>query len=304
MLISHIRLFLATRAVARTAMRTTNLIIIVLGAGFSGLLFYALASELFAKNSPTVLYNDVCERIKASPVVTSHLYPPLVFHTHPPLTHRPRHRARHVNSMLTTDATGREHLFLNFYIEGSDPFTAASSEESSSKMFEKVQNLFGSISSLFELTADELVASAQRTRDKLWTNGRAAFAYLVGEPASSLNPPPSPSPSSNSRVGTVSSSTPPSPWSLSSIFTRLTGKRSPKSVNSSLPYTERKYWKSGEVHVDLVKVSESASDEAGRFIVRYIIVNLPDSNNRNPVRLYVERMPDVPDNEGVIRWSS
>lgn len=55
--------------VARTALRTSNLMVIFLGAGFSGLLVYALASELFAKNSPTVLYNDACERIKASPLV-------------------------------------------------------------------------------------------------------------------------------------------------------------------------------------------------------------------------------------------
>lgn len=63
----NIAFFLFTAV--RTATRTTNFIVIVLGAGFSGLLVYALASELFAKNSPTVLYNEICERIKTSPVV-------------------------------------------------------------------------------------------------------------------------------------------------------------------------------------------------------------------------------------------
>ena len=52
--------------VLRTTERTTNLAVILLGAGLSALLVYSLTTELFSKNSPTVLYNDACERIKAS----------------------------------------------------------------------------------------------------------------------------------------------------------------------------------------------------------------------------------------------
>lgn len=55
--------------VMRTTARTTNLTVILLGAGLSALLIYSLTSELFSKNSPTVLYGDACERIKASPKV-------------------------------------------------------------------------------------------------------------------------------------------------------------------------------------------------------------------------------------------
>ena len=55
--------------VIRTTQRTTNLTVILLGAGLSIVLVYALTSELFSKNSPTVLYNDACERIKTSPKV-------------------------------------------------------------------------------------------------------------------------------------------------------------------------------------------------------------------------------------------
>jgi len=50
----------------RTTARTTNLGVILLGAGLSALLIYSLTSELFSKNSPTVLYGDACERIKQS----------------------------------------------------------------------------------------------------------------------------------------------------------------------------------------------------------------------------------------------
>lgn len=57
--------------VLRTTARTSNITVILLGAGLSALLIYSLTSELFSKNSPTVLYNNACERIKASPRVCS-----------------------------------------------------------------------------------------------------------------------------------------------------------------------------------------------------------------------------------------
>lgn len=55
--------------VLRTTARTTNFTVILIGAGLSAVLVYALASELFAKNSPTVLYGNACERIRVSPLV-------------------------------------------------------------------------------------------------------------------------------------------------------------------------------------------------------------------------------------------
>lgn len=58
-----------TVLVIRTGARTTNLTVILLGAGFSALLVYSLTTELFSKNSPTVLYGDACKRITASPQV-------------------------------------------------------------------------------------------------------------------------------------------------------------------------------------------------------------------------------------------
>ena len=57
--------------VLRTTERTTNLTVILFGAGLSAVLIYCLTSELFSKNSPTVLYGDACERIKASHRVRS-----------------------------------------------------------------------------------------------------------------------------------------------------------------------------------------------------------------------------------------
>ena len=59
----------AVTAVARTTARTTNLAVILVGAGLSAVLIYALTSELFSKNSATVLYGQACEKVKASPAV-------------------------------------------------------------------------------------------------------------------------------------------------------------------------------------------------------------------------------------------
>lgn len=50
----------------RSTARTTNLTVIVIGAGLTAMLAYALASELFARNSPTVLYGEACSKIKES----------------------------------------------------------------------------------------------------------------------------------------------------------------------------------------------------------------------------------------------
>ena len=50
----------------RATARTTNLTVILFGAGLTTVLVYALTSELFSRNSPTVLYNEACERIKVS----------------------------------------------------------------------------------------------------------------------------------------------------------------------------------------------------------------------------------------------
>ena len=57
----------------RATARTTNFTVIFLGAGLTAVLIYALTSELFAKNSPTVLYNQACDRIRAHPEVCNKL---------------------------------------------------------------------------------------------------------------------------------------------------------------------------------------------------------------------------------------
>ena len=58
-------IFRTITAIRATA-RTTNLTVILFGAGLTAILVYALTSELVSRNSPTVLYEEACQRIRSS----------------------------------------------------------------------------------------------------------------------------------------------------------------------------------------------------------------------------------------------
>ncbi|KAF8527914.1 TIM21-domain-containing protein [Hysterangium stoloniferum] len=264
--------------VLRTTARTSNLFVILLGGSLAGVLVYTLATELFAKNSPTVLYNDACERIKASPAILAYLQGPLSFHNNPPLRHRPRHRTRHVNSMLAVDASGQEHLLLNFYVEGKDPTSIPAHFESKPLADRALEWTTSTFTSLSTLTFDDVIEWTRSTASNAWRDSKRAFAYLTGATL-----PPLPHPLFPKEDLEKPMPPPREPaWSLSGIVARLKGQRHASS-GSSTQSSDAKLWSTGEVHVDLVKV---------------------DSSVRNPIRIYVERAPGVTENEGVIRWTS
>jgi len=79
------------------------------------------------------------------------------------------------------------------------------------------------------------------------------------------------------------------------MFSSLRGPRG-TSVEAR-PEVERTF-NEGEVHVNFVKNNQ------GNFVLRYIIVELPNSRARYSVRVFVERAAGVRDNEPVLRWNS
>jgi len=92
--------------------------VIVFGLGLSGLVVYAVSSELFATNSPTKLYEDAAELVKRSPEVNKILMQPLRIHAESTGSRR----NRRVHSTVTTDrATGREKMIIRFIVEGRSP---------------------------------------------------------------------------------------------------------------------------------------------------------------------------------------
>ncbi|KAH0838527.1 TIM21-domain-containing protein [Lanmaoa asiatica] len=222
--------------VIRTTQRTTNLTVILLGAGLSAVLVYALTSELFSKNSPTVLYNDACERIKTSPRVFKYLRAPLAFHNNPPSSVRPRHRHRHVASQIAVDSSGREHMLLNFYIQGSSSTSLPTEDEQDSRWASYVD-------SLASLTFEDV----KEKMSPLIDSARSAFKYLRGDSVPSAIPPET---MEKEKSKDQESTEEHSWWGLTGLFSGLRGRRSHDGGNHSVGTA----WTEGEVHADLVKV--------------------------------------------------
>ncbi|KIJ21512.1 hypothetical protein PAXINDRAFT_104697 [Paxillus involutus ATCC 200175] len=267
--------------VLRTTQRTTNLTVILLGAGLSAVLVYALTSELFSKNSPTVLYSDACELIQASPRVTKYLHAPLTFHNNPPSAVRPRHRHRHVASQIAVDSSGREHMLLNFYIQGSSSVSGLATAEENERQWTEY------IESLTSLTFEDVQAKMM----PLVESAKRAFRYLSGDVV------PSPVPlvdTEKDRSKEQDISEDRSFWGLTGLFSGLRGRRSHGEGGHDTGVA----WMEGEVHADLVRNDE------GYFVFRYLLVDIPNSESRNPIRVFVERAPGVRENEPIMRFHS
>ncbi|KAF8203217.1 TIM21-domain-containing protein [Pholiota molesta] len=265
--------------VARTTARTTNLGVILLGAGLSALLIYSLTSELFSKNSPTVLYGDACERIKQSPLLSKYLNSPLTFHNNPPSSVRPRHRNRHVTSRVMIDANGREHMIMTFYVQGRPEGEVAAPSEAS-YLEEASEWIQDRTKTLSELSFDEAVEWSKESTKRVYEKAIRAFKYLSGAPL------PTPSLPAMSKEG----------WGLTGMFSSL--KSAKKSNGSTTAMRSGRHFTEGEVHADLIK------NDDGQFVFRYLLVDMPSSKDWNPVRVFVERQPGVRENEPVMRWVS
>ncbi|KAF5312098.1 hypothetical protein D9619_003392 [Psilocybe cf. subviscida] len=277
--------------VVRGAARTSNLGVILLGAGLSALLLYSLTSELFSKNSPTVLYGDACDRLKQSAKLAKFLNGPLTFHNNPPSSTRPRHRNRHVTSRVMIDQYGQEHMIMTFYVQGvpDGEVTPVSDESYLDRVSAWVQEK-GSV--LTDVSFDETVEWSKETGNALWDKSLRLFKYLSGSPL-----PPKELPAMTPlEAEEVAKKEKKSGWGLTGMFSSL---RSPRSSSTeSAPRRSGRSFTEGEVHADFVK------DQDGYFAFRYLLVDLPSSRDYYPTRVFVERQPGVRENEPVMRWRS
>jgi len=277
--------------VLRTTVRTTNLGVILLGAGLSALLIYCLTSELFSTNSPTVIYGDACERIKSSPRIAKYLNSPLTFHNNPPSALRPRHRNRHITSRVMIDSSGQEHMIMTFYVQGRPQGEITPPLDSSyfKLMSEWIQDKFSGLS---ELSFDEAMAWSKQSGMNIWDKSIRAFKYLSGAPLPPIYVPSMPSPeskeSAKKEVTTI--------WSVAGVFSSLKGAK--KTSHEKTSRQTGRSFTEGEVHADLVK------NKDGYFEFRYLLVDIPSSRDSDPVRVFVERVPGVRENEPVMRWVS
>ncbi|RPD63224.1 hypothetical protein L227DRAFT_592146 [Lentinus tigrinus ALCF2SS1-6] len=278
--------------VVRTTARTTNLVVILAGAGLSIVLIYALTSELFSRNSPTVLYNKACELIKASPQVHQYLQEPLIFHNHPPSVSRPRHRNHYVSSQIFVDSTGREHMLLNFYIQGRPPgstgpyYVEQEDEGIVSRWTHKVQV---AVNSLREMSVDEMKEEAAKRGQRLVDLSKGLFKFLTGEEDATSTPQPivvQEQKVEKEEKGWASS--------VTGLFSGIKGAS--RSGSSSSEASGGAAFAEGEVHADLVM------NDQGYYEFRYLLIDMPNSNTRNPRRVFVQRQNGVRETEPIVRW--
>ncbi|KAL4402072.1 TIM23 mitochondrial import inner membrane translocase complex protein [Malassezia pachydermatis] len=116
---------------ARATVNTSRLFVIGTGALLTIVIGYALSTELFARNSPTVIYSEACKLIQKSDKIHAYLLEPYRFQTsltefrsdYSPLNppshpHRP---SQTVHSMRYLDPrTGEDKMMLHFYVEARD----------------------------------------------------------------------------------------------------------------------------------------------------------------------------------------
>ncbi|THV06073.1 hypothetical protein K435DRAFT_744372, partial [Dendrothele bispora CBS 962.96] len=231
--------------IKRTTARTSNLAVIIFGAGLSGVLIYCLTSELFSKNSPTVLYSNACERIKTSPQVAKYLHGPLAFHTSAPSLERPRHRNHQVSSQIFVDSYGREHMIMNFYIQGREP---GAHYETSDSYVEAVTTWIQDKSShISGMNYDEAVEWTKERSMHLWDKFHRSFKYLIGAPV----PPPSvlnPSSASEQEHKDEKNSS----WQWTGLFSSLRKTRGGSS--DAVSEYNGKVYTDGEAHADFIRV--------------------------------------------------
>ncbi|KAJ3822273.1 TIM21-domain-containing protein [Lentinula raphanica] len=276
--------------IKRTTARTSNLIVIVFGAGLTAVLLYAVTSELFSKNSPTVLYGECCEKIKASPQVAKYFRGPLSFHMTPPSVERPRGRQHQVASQIFLDSNGRERMIISFFVQGGLHHSSKSYYDTATNWISETVNL------LPELTVDDAIQGVQERSAYAWEKFVQSFKYLIGSPTPRPTESLAPSPLVESTQTTGTESTTQEWTGIFSSLRRNRSNHTTESARSSeAPGT---VYTDGEVHAEFIR------NDDGYFTCRYIYIDLPNSRSRNPLRIFVERTAGVRENEPVYRRSS
>lgn len=282
---------------ARTGARASSSVVILAGAALTALLVYALATELGSRNSPTVIYADVCELIKEHNGLRNMLPAGsrIKFHTTAPRSSsdRPRHRNRSVPSAVVLDSAGIEHLYLNFWIEAT-PDTSNTLTWRDAEWWDVRE-------------WDWSVAHARRwisdSQDTAWRQGRELFAMLTGQPLPKEEPDKrharGEQDSSASSSSTVSQPKSEGRSISGALWSTLTGVLRPISTASAASRTRKEplQYTSGEVHVDLIR------DSTNNYVYRYVLVDLPNSSGAASTRIFVKRAAGVAEHESVMRFS-
>ncbi|WFD31730.1 hypothetical protein MSPP1_002769 [Malassezia sp. CBS 17886] len=121
----------ARQRAARATVNTSRFFFIGAGALLTAAIVYALSTELFAPNSPTVIYEQACKILENSAKIHAYLLKPYQFQTsvaeyvgdYSPLNppSRPQRPSQSVSSRRDVNPrTGEETLFLHFFVKARD----------------------------------------------------------------------------------------------------------------------------------------------------------------------------------------
>ncbi|WFD34456.1 hypothetical protein MCUN1_001297 [Malassezia cuniculi] len=275
----------AGQKVARATVNTSRFFFISAGAALTFVIVYALSSELFAKNSPTVIYGEACKLIENSGKIHAHLLRPYRFQTnlteyasHSPLNppghlHRPSQTVSSVE--YHDEKTGRDMMFVHFFIESREKDTQLS----------YWQHIRGGIISGADWIKEHAVHGMDLI-EQWWSEKAAEIPHGASAPetvsaAAVAKPPAAPQEpwwitrklrSAVSGVG-----------SLIGTSRDAFGMATAHLVGSTAGPTEPGTWSSGEVHIELVK------DENGRYQYRRFFVDIPSTRAALRSRVWLDR---------------
>ncbi|XP_067888427.1 mitochondrial import inner membrane translocase subunit Tim21-like [Heterodontus francisci] len=105
-----------TQKVKEAGRDLTYLLVVLVGIGITGGLFYVIFKELFSSSSPSKIYGDALKKCRAHPEIIGALGEPIKGYGETSRRGRRQH-IRHVEYMKDDV----KHIQLKFYIEGSEP---------------------------------------------------------------------------------------------------------------------------------------------------------------------------------------
>jgi len=171
-------------------------------------------------------------------------------------------------------------MLLNFYVQGSSSASLPTEDENVSQWASYVDSL---ASLTFEDVKEKL--------SPFINSARSAFKYLKGDAVPSVIPS---AETDKEKSRDQERTEERSWWGVTGLFSGLRGRTS----HDGGSHGARTAWTEGEVHADLVR------NDDGYFVFRYLLIDIPNSESHNPIRVFVERTPGVRENEPIMRFHS
>ncbi|KAL8279336.1 hypothetical protein RQP46_008373 [Phenoliferia psychrophenolica] len=244
--------------------QTSSLFVVLVGGAVVVAVFYSFGTEVLVSSSPTRVFEDCVDRVKASEELRTLLIPPYTFHG--ANSSNRLHRNRRISSTHATDpSTGAELLFIKFWIEA----VPLKSDEDET-WWDVVKSYVGPI---------------------IWEDSSKPGSYVPRPSVPKVAPPP-PEPVRQTWAGWAGEG-------LASVFGGIIPRRKDATGGQakdggSLFTKARKpalgEYASGEVFAELVKDSET-----GNFVYRSLYVDIPDSraSHRHRVNIPTANVGDA-----------